>query len=117
MQEIQAFDCFRCLADRRHSDETDWDEKASIKPIFGCPSRSSSGYKDSINEDINLLIIEARHPLNQRRLSGRMLVPPQYIFMLLAIDNYAVVVRYAFVRASSPIVAISDILPIDLDSL
>jgi len=70
-----------------------------------------------INIHIDLLIIEASEASNARGLSSRILVPPQDIFMRLAVDRDIVVVRQTFIRTSGRCLALRDILPLELDAV
>ena len=67
-----------------------------------------------IDKYIDLLVIEASHPSDQRRFSSWILVPPQNIFILLTIHSDVVVVRQPFVRTSGGRTTICDILPLEL---
>lgn len=68
----------------------------------------------TIDKRIYLLVIEAHHPCNSRRLSCRIFIPPNHILELFAIQFYRVIVRKALVR--TPVVEEMSTLPF-LDNL
>jgi hypothetical protein len=70
-----------------------------------------------INKHIDLLIIEASEASNARGFSSRILVPPQDIFMRLAVDRDVVVVGHTFIRTPGRCFALCDILPLELDAV
>lgn len=72
-------------------------------------------FLNPINEHIHLLIVKARPFRNEHRFSGGEFVPPEYISILRAIDIHVIVIRLPFVGAPRHSIAVSDILPIELE--
>ena len=80
-------------------------------------SKSSRLLLFAVNIDIHFLVIETNHPLNQRRLTSRMTVPPHGILDLISIDHQVVVLCDPFIRANCRFLIGLYILPIHLQQI
>lgn len=69
---------------------------------------------NTVNININFLVVETNHPFYQCRLTSRIAVPPRRVLDLKSIDSQVVVLRHSFVRANRRFQTRFHVLPVDL---